>query len=62
MVGAVLKIIREYPLLIGVAVILALFSLQNQPPTPRVYQWEQDSQQLLQRTNQFSDLVQPRKH
>lgn len=61
MLTKVFRIIHQQPLILVVAVALILFALFNQPPKKRVYQWELESQQLLQRSNQFSDLVSPKK-
>lgn len=61
MLAKILKIITEQPMVMVVAVVLMLLALLGQRTTRRVYQWKIEGRQLEQRTNQFSDLVQPRR-
>ena len=63
MMVEILRFISNKPAIAGVIAMFLIFLalLLTQPSQRRFYQWEIETQRLLDTSSQFSGLVQPRK-
>lgn len=63
MVAEILRFVSNKPAVTGVIAMFLIFLalLLTQPPRRQVYQWDVETQRLLDTSSQFSGLVQPRK-